>query len=159
MKFNADDLIAHLRAHPDVRIVIMRGVPGSGKSTFAKRCATELGFVHLEADAHFIDRAGRYAFDPARTSDAHSVCQRDAAAALATGQRVVVANTHVRLWEIAPYLGLAQLAHAHWIVVQCMGQWDNIHHVPPAVIESMHKKWEALPAAFASQGFSLAFSA
>jgi adenylate kinase family enzyme len=35
-------------------LYIVRGIPGSGKSTFAKT----LGGIHIEADQYFVDKIG-----------------------------------------------------------------------------------------------------
>ena len=40
-------------------LYIVRGIPGSGKSTFAKT----LGGIHIEADQYFVDGDGNYNFD------------------------------------------------------------------------------------------------
>jgi AAA domain len=152
----SEEIIAALKSAPHVRLVILRGLPGSGKSSFAQKLVDTLDFVHLEADRHFVDALGHYRFDPARTSDCHSVCQRDAADALRAGARVVIANTHVRLWELAPYVGLAALYATQWCVVECTGAWPNVHGVPRVVVESMHDKWEPLPARFAPHVYVLA---
>jgi len=44
-------------------LVIIRGLPGSGKSTFAKKFV-EKGFKHYEADMWMVDKDGNYSFDP-----------------------------------------------------------------------------------------------
>jgi predicted kinase len=151
----SEEIIAALKSAPHVRLVILRGLPGSGKSTFAQKLVDALDFVHLEADRHFVDTLGHYRFDPARASDCHSVCQREADDALRSGKRVVIANTHVCLWELAPYVGLAALHATQWCVVECMGAWINIHSVPNEVVDSMREKWEPLPTQFAPQVFVL----
>jgi predicted kinase len=127
-----------------VRLLVLRGLPGCGKSTLARTLHTDFGFTHLEADTHF-ETADGYRFDPARASDAHAWVTREAHAALLAGKRVVIANTHVRQWELAASLGLATLAGVGVVVVECMGAWENVHHVPAEVIETMRGKWEALP--------------
>ena len=132
--------------------VILRGLPGSGKSTLAERLAAELGYVHLEADRHFVSN-GVYCFDPARAADAHAVVARDTLAALQAGRQVVVANTHVRLWEMAAVVGAASLAGRSLCFVQCTGAWPNVHGLGGPVIESMRARWEALPEAFAEVSY------
>ena len=52
-------------------LYIVRGIPGSGKSTFAKT----LGGQHYEADMYFIDEEGNYKFDGTKIKDAHKWCQ------------------------------------------------------------------------------------
>lgn len=132
--------------------VVLRGLPGSGKSTLAARLASEYDFVHLEADRHFVSN-GVYRFDPARAADAHAVVARDALAALQAGRRVVIANTHVRLWEMAAVVGAAQLAGASWCCVECLGAWPNVHGLVDSVIDSMRQRWEILPSEFDAVSF------
>jgi len=50
-------------------LYIVRGIPGSGKSTFAKT----LGGNHYEADMYFIGESGNYNFDPTKIKDAHQI--------------------------------------------------------------------------------------
>ena len=132
--------------------VILRGLPGSGKSTLAKRLADVCGFLHLEADQHFVVD-GAYRFDPARVADAHAIVARDALGAMQEGRRVVIANTHVRLWEMAAVVGAARLAGRSLCFVECTGVWGNIHAVPDAVIVRMQSRWEPLPAEFGAVSF------
>ena len=132
--------------------VVLRGLPGSGKSTLARLLATRDGFLQLEADQHFV-KNGVYRFDPARVADAHAVVARDALAALQTGRRVAVANTHVRLWEMAAVVGAARLAGRSVCFVECQGAWPNIHGVAEPVIESMRLRWEWLPDEFDDANF------
>ena len=132
--------------------VILRGLPGSGKSTLATRLAALYGFVHVEADQHFVTH-GVYRFDPARVADAHAVVARDTLAALQSGRKVVVANTHVRLWEMAAVVGAARLAGRTMCFVECQGAWPNLHGVAEPVIASMRSRWEPLPSEFDAVSF------
>ncbi|MBL8311338.1 MAG: AAA family ATPase [Burkholderiales bacterium] len=127
--------------------VLLRGLPGSGKSTLARQLSADHGFRHLEADQHFVVE-GVYRFDPARVADAHAVVVRDALSALQLGEQVVVANTHVRLWEMAAIVGAARLAGKRLCIVECAGEWANVHAVPLAAMHRMRERWECLPADF-----------
>jgi predicted kinase len=133
--------------------VVLRGLPGSGKSTLAAHLALSHGFVHLEADSHFLAN-GKYMFDPLRVADAHAVVVREAFSAMQAGRKVVVANTHVRLWEMAGIIGAARLAGLTICFVECTGSWSNVHDVPRAALEAMSLRWEALPAEFRAFGFT-----
>ena len=140
------------RRKTDFDCVIVRGLPGSGKSTLAARLAAEQGYLHLEADQHFIVN-GFYRFDPARAADAHAVVARDALDAMQANRRVVVANTHVRLWEMAAIVGAARLVGKSLCFVECTGLWGNVHNVPEDAIARMRSRWEPLPAEFGAVSF------
>ena len=132
--------------------VVLRGLPGSGKSTLAALMAARYGFLHLEADQHFVTN-GVYRFDPTCLADAHAVVARDTLAALQSGRRVVVANTHVRLWEMAAVVGAVRLAARTLCFVECQGAWPNIHGLADMVIMSMRQRWERLPSEFDDVSF------
>ncbi len=126
------------------RLVILRGLPGSGKTTLARALVDRHGFRLFEADQHFETPAG-YRYDPARVADAHAATLRSALAALESGQSVVLANTHVRRWELAGPLGLAVLAGVTPHIVECLGQWENVHGVDAATLEAIARRWETIP--------------
>lgn len=44
-----------------MKVKILRGLPGSGKSTYAKKLAEE-GWLHFENDMYFM-KNGKYVFD------------------------------------------------------------------------------------------------
>ena len=120
-------------------LVLIRGLPGSGKSTMAQEMVAN-GFVHFEADMYFtVD--GVYAYDSARIQDAHAWCQRMTRQALQEGRRVVVSNTFTRLQELKPYQGMVNEIR----VVEARGRWQNTHGVPAEMVERMAQRWERLP--------------
>jgi len=126
------------------RCVILRGLPGSGKSTLGSVLAHRHGYVLIEADQHFETSDG-YRFDPSRVADAHAIATREACERLLAGAGVVVANTHVRRWELAAALGAATIAAAPTVIVECTGRWPNIHGVSAEVIATMARRWEVVP--------------
>lgn len=126
-------------------LVLIRGLPGSGKSTMAKVLAL-VGYEHHEAD-QFFEVNGVYQYDATRIRDAHAWCQSRTRQALAAGKRVVVSNTFTMLREMEPYMEMTHKVR----VVEAQGTWENCHDVPVEVLERMALRWEALPAAFAAK--------
>lgn len=119
-------------------LTLIRGLPGSGKSTFAKT----LPGKHLEADMYFIDEDGKYVYRPQEIALAHRWCQQQTEYWLAQGQSVVVANTFVCQWEMDVYRQLAERYQAQLIIHVCRGEFNNIHHVDAATIARMRKQWQ-----------------
>lgn len=127
----------------------MRGLPGAGKSTWARR---NYPHAHLcSADTYFLDEEGVYRFDRTMISEAHASCLRGFAEILASiakdpansPEAVIVDNTAIQAWEISPYYNLA-LAYGHdakIIHIKCdarAAHSRNIHGVPLERVEKMN---------------------
>ena len=120
-------------------LVMIRGLPGSGKSTMAKSMT---GYMHYEADMYFM-KDGEYKFDQSKIADAHKWCQCATRLALKTAG-VVVSNTFTQKWEMQPYFDMAAELGVPVRVIEATGNFNNIHGVPEAAIERMRARWEEL---------------
>ena len=122
-------------------LFIVRGIPGSGKSTFAKT----LGGQHYEADMFFIDEDGNYKFDGTKIKDAHKWCQSFVETDMVLEYpKIVVSNTFTQEWEMKPYMDLAK-KHGYkvfTIVVENRHGGNNVHGVPEDKIEQMCNRFE-----------------
>ena len=121
---------------------MIRGVPGSTKTTRARQLALELGITdYYEADMFFM-MGGVYRWSASRLKDAHTWCQNKTKDALLNGKSVIVANCFVRKWEMKFYLDLAQELGIKVVVEVMEGKYDNVHGVPQDKIEQMRKNFE-----------------
>lgn len=120
------------------KLTLIRGLPGSGKSTLAK----SLDINHYEADMYFLDSEGAYNFQPNKIALAHEWCQEMTEKSLSQKQSVVVSNTFVRRWEIAPYFKMAKRYGAEFQIIECDGDFGNVHDVHPATIQQMKRRWQ-----------------
>jgi hypothetical protein len=123
------------------KFYIVRGLPGSGKSTFAK----SLGGVHYEADMFFMDENSEYKFDGSKLSDAHNWCRHKVMDAMKDGEPiVVVSNTFTREWEMEPYILLGkELGYKIFVaIVENHHGGKNTHGVPENTIEIMRDRFE-----------------
>lgn len=102
----------------DAALILLSGLPGSGKTTFALRLAGALGARHVESDA--IRRS--LASQPRYTSDEHArvfaIAERQAAAALERGQHCIVDATNLTAGDRRRFVRLARRIGARLIVVR-----------------------------------------
>ena len=86
-------------------LYIVRGIPGSGKSTFAKQLTANV----FEADHYFYDNDGNYKFIASEIKDAHKECQDNIRIAMESSiPKIAVSNTSTQEWEMEPYFELAK---------------------------------------------------
>ena len=100
-------------------------------------------FKHFEADQYFTDTAGNYVYVQSQIKDAHATCQNCAELALMFDQNVVVSNTFTQVWEMKPYIDMANKYGADLEVITATGEYENIHNVPKEAIARMRARWEA----------------
>lgn len=121
-------------------LYIVRGLPGSGKSTYAKT----LGVPVYEADMYF-ERDGEYKFDPTKLHAAHQWCQRKVFKELLDMEDVAVSNTFTTLKEMQPYVDYAKTLGVKIVVIECTGNYGNVHGVPPEKLAQMKARWQEVP--------------
>lgn len=124
---------------PRPLLILIRGLPGSGKSTIAKKAFGD--FIHYEADMFFM-KDGEYKWEPSNIKDAHTWCYQATKKALLAGKDVVVANTFVKREHIQPYRDLAKECDTFFAIIEASGKFQNVHNVPQAAIERMASQWE-----------------
>jgi len=135
-----------------MRVIVLRGLPGSGKSRFALNLIRTENQnherVHVVSADHFFDKGLGYKFDPTKLGEAHNQCLRRYASYVADpGLKaarivVVVDNTNLSVVEMAPYMALASAFGISAEIVEFVCSVDeatqrNIHNVPRDVIASM----------------------
>ena len=118
-------------------LYIVRGIPGSGKSTYSKT----IGCCVIEADQYFmID--GEYKYDKNKIKAAHLWCQTMVKQFLSRGIDVCVSNTFVKKWEIDEYVKMANTFNTNYKIIKVVGNYKNVHNVPSEVVERMNQNWE-----------------
>jgi predicted kinase len=127
------------------QLILLRGLPGSGKSTFAK----SLGGIHIEADQYFMDN-GVYKFDATQLKNAHNYCQSQTRAWMGHNgeqisvDKIVVSNIFTQSWEMEAYFEMAKEFgyQVVCLIVENRHGGVNEHNVPEDKIEQMKNRFE-----------------
>ena len=132
-------------------LYIVRGIPGSGKSTFAEQIVGA-DFLVFEADKYFINQDnGKYEFDISKIKDAHKWCQnlvencmKDSLVNDQFYREIAVSNTFTQEWEMEPYFELAKTYgyKVFSIIVENRHGGTNQHGVPEDKLEQMKNRFE-----------------
>jgi predicted kinase len=120
-------------------LYIVRGLPGSGKSTFAK----SLGCPHFEADMYFM-RDGVYNFQFNKLKEAHDWCYKKVENAMTSGEdKIAVSNTFTTEKEMAGYISLASEHNYQTfvLIVENRHGGVNVHDVPDETLLKMQKRF------------------
>lgn len=120
-------------------LILVRGLPGSGKSTFAK----SLGWPTYEADDYFYDKEDGYKFDASKLHEAHLYCQRNVRIMLSKGFSCVVSNTSTTEKEVKVYQDIAKQFNAEFIslIVENRHGNKNTHSVPEITLIKMKERF------------------
>lgn len=118
------------------RVIILRGLPGSGKSTLTR----EISRIRCGDCLIFNARLQLYDTHPAKAGWAHSECFKMFVLSAVAGNPVlIVDNTNTTAIQIAPYANVAEAFgyEVHIVEIGCSIvdsiTW-NIHRVPEDVI-------------------------
>jgi tRNA uridine 5-carbamoylmethylation protein Kti12 len=134
-----NSVVTKLRAKKkNPQLILIRGLPGSGKSTMAKKLEN---FEHFETDMFFVEH-GKYQFNKDLLTEAHNWCKKMTHQALSEGINVVVSNTFITKNELTPYFEMAKTLNAKCEVRVAKGAWDNIHGLSEKEVNEMRGKWE-----------------
>ena len=122
-------------------LVLLRGLPGSGKSTTAKLFH---GAPHFEADMYFV-RDGEYKFDVTKLKEAHEWCRSSIGGLMINEEpKLVVSNTFTQEWEMEAYYKLAETHgyRVYSLIVENRHGGINEHGVPDDKVEIMKERFE-----------------
>ncbi len=138
-----------------MRALILRGITGSGKSTFAESLRnTSPHTVTIHSTDFFFSRSGTYCFDRIRLPLYHKLNFDAFCRSLVEQTPVVVCdNTNSRIWEYERYVdaavrhgyGVTILSFPHPTIEEALRR--TVHGVPGHAIKRMLERFEHDPRA------------
>ena len=126
-------------------VIILRGAPGTGKSTWAARYKamhpTET--IVLSATDYFRGRDGIVRFRADRLQQSHAWCRNFFGLLIERCiPRIVLDNTHMALWEYDGSMGAAFRQAYRVFQHVCTGTFQNTSHISEQKVQAMRKRFE-----------------
>ncbi|XP_019507890.1 PREDICTED: NEDD4-binding protein 2-like 1 isoform X1 [Hipposideros armiger] len=135
------------------RLYLLRGLPGSGKTTLARQLQHDFPRARIfSTDDFFFREDGAYEFNPDFLEEAHEWNQKRARKAMRNGiSPIIIDNTNLHAWEMKPYAVMALENNYEVIFREPETRWKfnvqelarrNIHGVPREKIHRMKERYE-----------------
>jgi integrase len=112
-------------------LIIIRGIPGSGKTTYA---ALKYPTYYCVSSDDYFYYNGKYNYDSNKLSDAHDYCFLKVKSLLEKKHNCVVTNTFVTKTELLRYINYFD-KYAKIKVIRMMNIFQNVHNVPDDKIQ------------------------
>lgn len=125
-------------------VYILRGLPGSGKSSFADTLFSKMDAVIVSADDHMVNDNGDYEFSADILGECHAQCKRDYKKSIELEWPVIVVdNPNTKMWEFSWYMKYAE-EHGYKVVTLIVENYhggSSKHDVPDEKIEEMRERF------------------
>ena len=130
-------------------LFLVRGLPGSGKTSFASAIWND--YAVCEADKFFYDKEGNYNFDPSKLREAHTWCKNEVESKMIEHQNnqqyyteIAVSNTFTQEWEMEDYFKLAEKYEYKVVslILENRHGSQNVHGVPDEKLQIMKDRFQ-----------------
>ena len=130
-------------------LILVRGISGSGKSTFAEEFLYPISLL-ISTDDFFMNN-GIYKFDRDLLHENHAKCIQSVESEMQDPHQdicpnIVVHNTFTQSWEMKPYKELADNYgyNFYTIIVENRHGSNSIHDVPDHIISKQRDRFEVV---------------
>ena len=128
-------------------LILLRGLPGAGKSTLAKTLSENKWPVFSVDDYFTHPETGDYYFEFDKNHLAYKECLAKTQLAMQNRiEKIFVANTFTLDWELEPYLKLASECRYQLFVITVEKRHNgtNIHNVSEEQLKKMADKYKVV---------------
>lgn len=126
-------------------LILLRGLPGSGKTSFATLISENGKYPVFSVDDYFTDENGNYEFIFNENHKAYAQCLKQTEDAVSKGTtKVIVHNTFTMEWEIEPYMALTKkyTLQIFVLTVEHYHTHKNKHGISEEQIKKMAEKYQ-----------------
>jgi predicted kinase len=127
-------------------LILIRGLPGAGKSSLAKLLSEDQKYPVFAIDDYFTNKlTGEYCFDFSKNYLAYQQCENLTEQAMSESTpKVFVDNAFTLNWEMEPYFKLANIYNYKLFVVtvEKYHNGSNIHDVTTEQLQKMAEKYK-----------------
>jgi predicted kinase len=129
-------------------LILLRGLPGSGKTTIANLLSEEGKYPIHSIDSYFTDAVtGAYNFAFDKNHLAYKQCEEQTEQSIKQGiEKIFVDNTFTLEWEMEPYFKLASKYNYSIFVLTVENRHGgkNTHHISDEQIQKMAAKYKVV---------------
>ena len=126
-------------------VILLRGAPGSGKSTWAAtyKAIYPAETAVISATEFFRGADGIVRFEAGKLKESHLWCAQVFFQSMHRRiPRIIIDNTNLRGWEYRVYwMGVVRTAYRIFQHV-CSGTWPNTSGVPEPLVKTMRRRLE-----------------
>ena len=141
-----EDIMTYIKGGTK-NLILVRGVSGSGKTTFVEEFIENVSLSIATDDFFVLD--GMYTFDHNYLAEYHQRCIDSVESEMESPStegycNIVVHNTFTMEWEMQAYFDLAKKYgyNVYTIVIENRHKSDNIHDVPEGIVKAQRNRFE-----------------
>ena len=129
-------------------LILLRGLPGSGKTTLANLLSEEGKYPIHSIDSYFTDTTtGAYVFEFDKNHLAYKQCEEQTEQSIKQGiEKIFIDNTFTLEWEMEPYFKLASQYNYIIFVLTVENRHGNknTHGVSDEQLQKMAAKYKVV---------------
>ena len=127
-----------------MNLTIIRGYPGSGKTTLAHALSKETGAIIIESDM-LRTRDGKYVYASCETKLINQATRWLLTTVAKQGADVIMTGCFATKAVIDNLIATSKRVcpdRVNVTIVRCTDEFNSVHHVPDEVCQDMAERWE-----------------